>query len=129
MRESTIQNQIRLAAAQMGIELYRNNSGALKDEFGRLVRYGLCNESKQLNDKIKSSDLIGVTPVNAYVEGVGWVKLGVFTAIECKPEGWVFYESDKRAVAQLAFIDIIRKAGGFAGFARSVEEFKRIIGK
>lgn len=129
MRESTVQNQIRLAAAQLGCEVWRNNSGAYQDEYNNHIRYGLCNDSKQLNAKIKSSDLIGIVPVTAYLEGFGWVKLGVFFAVEVKPTDWKFYESDKRAVAQLAFHDIVRKAGGFAGFARSVEEFKRIIGK
>lgn len=127
--ESLIQQQIRLFAARLGLDFWRNNSGALPDEKGRIVRYGLANDSAQLNAQIKSSDLIGITPVWAYVEGIGWTWLGVFTAVECKPEGWVFSQSDKRAVAQKAFHDIVRKNGGFAGFAVSIDDFKRITGK
>lgn len=129
MNESTVQKLIRLEAAKMGIDLWRNNSGACTDITGRVIRYGLANESKQLNEKIKSSDLIGLLPTTAYIEGWGWVTIGIFIAIECKPTGWVFSSNDERAVAQKNFHDIVRKNGGIAGFASSVEDFRRIIGR
>lgn len=129
MRESSVQQRVRLDAAQLGLNLWRNNNGALQDINGRVIRYGLANESKALNEKIKSSDLIGPTPVTAYVEGWGWVKLAVFTAVETKHEGWKFNPMDEREVAQKAFHDIVRAAGGFAGFATSVEDFRKIIHK
>jgi hypothetical protein len=126
MRESAVASHIRLDAAQQNVELWRNNTGAYEDFTGRWVRYGLCNDSKALNSVIKSSDLIGSTPVMITPEMVGTV-IGVFTAIETKPEGWVFRQSDKRAVAQQAFHDIVKKSGGYAGFATSTQEFRRII--
>lgn len=129
MRESSVQQRVRLDAAQSGFDLWRNNNGALQDINGRVIRYGLANESKVLNEKIKSSDLIGPTPITAYVEGWGWVKLAVFTAIETKHEGWKFNPMDEREVAQKAFHDIVRAAGGFAGFASSVEDYRKIIHK
>ena len=78
--EAVIQSQVRLAAAQRGITLWRNQSGACYDETGRLIRYGLANDSAQLNRRMKSSDLIGITPILVEPYHVGRA-LGVFTAI------------------------------------------------
>lgn len=129
MNEATVIKLIRLEAARLGIDLWRNNSGACKDITGRLIRYGLANESGKLNKYIKSSDLIGSTPVNVYMPDRGWVKIGLFTAIECKHSDWVFNPNDEREVAQLNFHEIVRFAGGLAGFARSVDDFKKIVGR
>lgn len=128
MTESLTQQRVRLEAARDMLQLWRNNTGVLKNENGVPVRYGLCNDSKELNQKIKSSDLIGITPTLITQEMVGYF-LGVFTAIECKPEDWKFLQSDKRAVAQLAYHDIVRQAGGFAGFATNIQDYKRIVRK
>ena len=126
--EAALQSQIRRDFAFVG-PVWRNNSGACEDKTGRLIRYGLGNDSKQLNDQIKSSDLIGITPVKAYVEGIGWTTLGVLTAIEVKAPGWHQTPSDKRAIAQAKFHDIVREAGGYAGFATSIVDVWRIIGR
>lgn len=126
VNESDIQQFIQMEAAKERIQLMRNNSGALLDKEGRLVRYGLGNVSQKHNDAIKSSDLIGFTEVVITPQMVGR-KIAVFTAVEVKKEGWVFTEGDKRAKAQKAFIDWIQKAGGIAGFAASVTEFKAFV--
>lgn len=126
MKESAVASHIRLDAAQMGMELWRNNTGVLPDANGRPIRYGLANDSKNMNQEIKSSDFIGITPVLVTPDMVGKV-LGVFTAVETKAEDWVFSNSDKRALAQKKFHDIVIKNGGFAGFARNIAEFRRII--
>jgi hypothetical protein len=55
--------------------------------------------------------------------------LGVFTAVEMKPSGWKLLPSDERGLAQKNFHDIVKKSGGFAGFASTIEEFRRIIGR
>lgn len=128
MKESATQSHIRLDAANLGIDLWRNNSGAFQDATGRWVRYGLCNDSAALNKRIKSSDLIGQTPTLITPEMVGQT-IGVFTAIETKPSDWVFMPSDERAVAQAAYHDIVIRGGGYAGFARNIEEFRRIVKK
>lgn len=113
--ESVVQDQIRLAAGQLGIMLMRNNTGACEDaKTGRIVRYGLLNDSATLNKKIKSSDLIGLYN-------------GTFLAVEAKREGWKFSPSDARAVAQKRFIDTIRGYSGIAGFAASVEDFNELL--
>jgi len=127
MKEAAVQNHIRLDAAYRGVELWRNNTGVLFDETGRPVRYGLANDSSKLNKEIKSSDLIGITPIIITADMVGKV-VGVFTAIECKPDGWTYSERDERAVAQKRFHDIVLKNGAYAGFARNIQEYRKIIG-
>lgn len=98
-----------------GGQLWRNNTGAYEDEHGHFIRYGLCNESKEQNEKCKSSDYIGITPVVIGPEHVG-MTLGVFTALETKKPGWRLIPSDKRGHAQAKFHDLVRAVGGFAGF-------------
>ena len=123
--EAAVQQQIRLEAGRQGVALFRNNNGACMDEDGRLIRYGLGNDSKAMNDKLKSSDLIGITPHIVTVHDVGST-IGVFTSIEVKRAGWVFGKSTgkdaKREQAQLAWIQLIKKLGGRAQFATSPRE-------
>lgn len=128
MKESAVASHIRLAAGKLGIDLWRNNSGAFEDENGRWVRYGLCNDSAVLSKEVKSSDFIGITPVTITPDMVGQT-IGVFTAIETKPSGWLLKPYDARGLAQEKFHDIVKAAGGYAGFASTVAEFKRIVGK
>lgn len=128
MKEHAVQNHIRLEAARLGIDLWRNNVGVLTDERGVPVRYGLANDSSNINKTIKSSDLIGITPVVIPQSWVGCL-VGVFTAVEVKESGWTFNPSRERDLAQLKFHDIVRKNGGFAGFATGVDDFKRIVGR
>jgi len=118
--------QIRLHAANMGRNLWRNNVGACQDQTGRLIRYGLVNDSKEMNERIKSSDWIGITPIIIMPYMVGR-RIGVFTAVETKRGGWHLTPGDKRGHAQAAFHDIVRADGGFAGFAQSVDDYERII--
>jgi len=119
--EAGSQQRIRAAAPhQCGI-LWRNNVGAFADERGVWVRYGICNDSKKVNDKIKSSDLIGSTKISYHGR-----HFGVFTAIECKKPGWKFTGSI-RENAQLKFHNIVRSNGGIAGFATSVNDYQQII--
>ena len=46
--EHEIQQRIRLACGLGPVRLWRNNSGALVDQQGRFVRFGLCKESSNL---------------------------------------------------------------------------------
>lgn len=116
--EAGVQSQITLEAARRGMRLWRNNSGAAVDERGVPVRFGLGNISAQVNSVMKSSDLIGITPVRCHC-GAAY---GVFTAYEVKKPGWVFRQSDKRAVAQLNYINIVIASGGIAKFIQRVED-------
>lgn len=126
MKEASVAQRVQLEEARLGILGMRNNVGACQDETGRLIRYGLMNESAKQNAVCKSSDRILVVPTWAYVEGIGWHWLGVFGAIETKASGWKFSQADERAVAQKNFHDIVRAHGGFAGFATGPEDVARI---
>lgn len=118
--EDTVQGEVRLKASQQGFRLWRNNVGVMLDKRGIPVRYGLCNESKKQNEKIKSSDLIGVKPVIITPDMVGSV-IGVFYAREVKKEGWE-YKGTPREKAQLNFLNIVRFMGGDAEFISDVED-------
>lgn len=124
--ETVEQQQIRLAMARMGAQLWRNNSGAFEDESGRWVRYGLANDSKEMNAKIKSSDLIGIVPITIQPHHVGRT-FGIFTAIECKKSGWHLTPGDKRGQAQQRFIDIVHSVGGIGGFATGPKDLAGIL--
>jgi hypothetical protein len=133
--ESTVQQTARVLHCQLtNGQIWRNNSGAslmVDDTTGqtRMVRYGLGNDSAQLNKEIKSSDLIGITPVLITPAMVGYW-LGVFTAYECKPPGWKLRPSDDRALAQAKFHDIVRASCGFAGFVSDpAADIPRIVGR
>ena len=93
--ETNIMNAIMVALSAAGCLMWRQNTGAMRDPSSRLVRYGLCTGS---------SDLVGVAHD------------GVFLAVEVKtPTGRV-------SPAQTAFIAAVRRHGGRAGVARSVED-------
>ena len=122
--ETPVQSGARLLHAQMGGQNWRNNTGAAMID-GRMVRWGLCNDSAQLNKRIKSSDIIGITPLLIQPEHVGRV-VGIFTALEAKHRGWHMIPSDARACAQQAFHDIVKNVGGFAGFVTEPTDVYRI---
>lgn len=134
--ESRVQSAVRLEAAQSGVTLWRNQVGAFQapdksqpackccgqhPPSPRVIRFGLANDSAQLNAVLKSSDLIGwrrhvVTPGD-----VGRT-LAVVVARECKPQGWTFRGTD-REIAQQRFIDMINQAGGDAAFVTGPGSF------
>ena len=98
--EANVLNDCMIALSKAGAKVFRNNTGALKDRDGRLVRYGLCPGS---------SDIIGVT------------KDGLFIAVECKT-----YKG-KPTEKQLRFLECIRSMGGRAGIARCADDAVRIL--
>lgn len=112
--ESAVAAEVRLEAAEIGFPLWRNNVGVLFNEDGVPVRYGLANESKRENQKIKSSDLIGCRPVMIKNHHVGNV-FGQFIARETKAVGWSWKGND-REVAQLKYCKIVNALGGDAAF-------------
>ena len=123
-KETKIQRLIQLAVSAAKTIIFRNETGnfwtgkvihksgnqvTLAD--ARMVPCGL---------KKGSSDLIGITPVIITEDMIGKT-FGVFTAIEVKtPAG-------RATTEQLTFNSVIRKAGGYAGIARSPEDALNII--
>ena len=116
MSESTVQAHIRIAAAKAGWKLYRNNVGVLTDSRNIPVRFGLANDSKQLNEMIKSGDLIGWRPLVITPDMVG-KSVAQFVSIECKRDGWN-PGANTRDVAQKRWADMVNKAGGYAIISR-----------
>lgn len=104
MNETNLMQSIMLSAH--GCRLFRNNTGAIKDANGRLIRFGLCKGS---------SDLIGFKPVKITPEMVGRT-VAVFVAVEVKTP------SGKSTPEQVHFIDKVKENGGMAGIARSVQD-------
>ena len=99
--EQDILSLIRLALSERGIISWRNNTGALKDKDGRLIRYGLCPGS---------SDIIGIMPD------------GRFLAIEVKKPG------KNPTPEQLNFIEAVRRHGGIASVVHSPEDLAGLLG-
>lgn len=112
--ESRALSQVRLAASEAGWRLFRNNVGACTDSDGRFIRYGLANDSKRINDALKSSDLIGIRP---FVVTQAWVghTVGQFVALEVKRPGWT-YSGTSREPAQAAFLALVESLGGYGRF-------------
>ena len=116
--EAAVQAAVRLEAARKGVRLFRNNVGALVDSRGVPVRYGLANDSKQVNEVMKSADLIGWRPVLISPQHVGLV-LAQFVSRECKKPDWR-YTGDDREPAQLAWAQLVTAGGGDAAFCTGV---------
>lgn len=120
--ESYVQSAVRLEAGRLpGVRLWRNNVGVLLDKTGRPVRYGLANDTAELNRAIKSGDLIGWRTVLITPADVGRT-IAQFLSRECKPADWTPAPPTDRArfaheEAQRAWARIINEAGGDATFA------------
>ena len=108
--EAGVQTRERLKSARAGGLMWRNNVGAMQEDSGRVVRYGLANESKKMNQQFKSSDLIGITPMT-----IGGQTVGIFTAVECKEPNWKYTGTDHE-VAQARFHSLVLSRGGIAYF-------------
>lgn len=112
--EAAVQSAVRLEAASKGVHLFRNNVGSMIDSRGVPVRFGLANESEQVNSAIKSADLIGWRPLLIEQYHVGQC-VAVFVSRECKPAGW-YYTGNKHELAQLAWLQLVTASGGDAAF-------------
>lgn len=112
--EMALLSDIRLELSRRRVIVWRNNVGMTLNSKRQPIRFGLANESSIINARLKSSDLIGISP------------LGKFLAIEVKAPGWRGVRTDRER-AQLAFIQLVRSNGGLAGFAQSVDEALDIL--
>lgn len=119
--EAWAQQQVRFRVAHAGGMGWRNNVGATPAKCPdcgtkrQPIRYGLANDSAQLNDKVKSSDLILAIPRLIQPEDVGRT-IAQFGSIETKRPGWV-YTGKGQEPGQAAWLALIKKLGGFAAFS------------
>ena len=111
LSESQVTSLHRLAEAERGTMLFRNNSGALPDRNGRLIRFGLGNDSAASNAEFKSSDWIGWRPTLITPDMVGEC-IARFVAHEIKHPGWHLTPGDKRGQAQARFGALVTRGGG-----------------
>lgn len=136
--EAATQQDIRLKASQTGRVMWRNNNGATGHElvkcpkcnlkfkpFDRVIRYGLGNDSKRINEAFKSSDLIGITPVVVTPQMIGRM-LGIFTACEVKRGNW-HWSGNPREQGQWNYIQVVNRYGGIGTFAKSVKDYESCL--
>ena len=116
--ESEVSKAVRLEAAGLGHILWRNNVGAAQNEAGQWFRYGLANDSKQMNKITKSHDLVGIRRVSITQEMVGTI-MGQFMCRETKRANWKYAATD-REIAQAHFGKLVSSMGGDAGFANGL---------
>jgi hypothetical protein len=116
MSETDVLAELRLEASRLGLALWRNNSGAARDMHGRLLRFGLGNESAALWKIWKSSDLVGVGPG------------GRLVAIEAKDWGWT-WTGNAHERAQWSFMQNVMQLGGIAGFCTCAGDLRRMLCK
>lgn len=112
--ESRVQSQCRLAAAELGYSLWRNNAGACTDDTGRVIRYGLGNDSAKLWEVWKSADLIGIGPH------------GRFVSAEIKKPGWTKPTNDRER-AQANHLGNVNKLGGIGMFITSPAQYVEVM--
>ena len=93
------------------MRLWRNNTGALVDQQGRFVRFGLCKGS---------SDLIGLRSLEITPEMVGQ-RLAQFVALEIKTAQGVL------SPEQRAFLRLVQELGGVAAVCRSIEQAQAVL--
>jgi hypothetical protein len=111
MSEQELQQRIRLELGSGPVRLWRNNVGALRDQRGRLVSYGLCPGS---------SDLIGLRRLRVGPEHLGQ-ELAVFCALEIKSQ------RGRPSAEQRRFLAQVGAMGGLAGVIRSLAEARALL--
>lgn len=128
--ESWVQGQERRNFAKQGAAAWRNNVGATKTKehaqcpkccFNFVIqrppiRFGLCNDSHQLNEKFKSGDLILAIPRLIKPHHVG-TRIAQFGSVEIKRPGWKHNPNDPHEAAQAAWAALVNNLGGFATFS------------
>lgn len=129
--ESNVQARVRLHAASQGVHLWRNNSGAgcvvdpkklcfqCERHARSFIRWGLGNDSPNLNAVVKSADLIGWRP-RVITAGMVNLTIAQFVSRECKKVGWT-YKGTPEEVAQNRWHSMILAAGGDSAFTTGTE--------
>lgn len=110
--ESQILREVMLAlGSRPDVRIWRNNTGVALTKDGRRIKFGLARGS---------SDLIGLK-TETVTEGMVGRRVGVFTAVELKSE------DGRLSPQQERFIECVRRFGGRAITARSLEEVEKLL--
>lgn len=131
--EAWAQAEARKNIAAQGAFSWRNNVGATKTKERHQcpkcnfkffvqkppIRFGLANDSHQLNEKFKSGDLILAIPRKIEQAHVG-TTIAQFGSVEVKKPGWTFNPRDSHESAQQAWASLVNRVGGFACFSTGV---------
>lgn len=115
--ESALQSLVRLEAARKGWHLFRNNVGAGQLKNGSFVRWGLANESTNVNSVVKSGDLIGWRPRLIGPSDIGHT-IAQFVSRECKRPGWK-YTGTPEEQAQVRWHSMVLANGGDSAITNS----------
>lgn len=127
--EQRVTRDILTSTSGSSLTLWRNNVGATpvlynaKGERLRPVRYGLANDSKEMNETLKSGDLIGWRDIRCRCG----LQYAVFTSIEAKAPAWDFDTTSAHIDAQRRWAELVRKHGGIGIFARSWEDVRSYL--
>lgn len=100
--ERVVLSESLIELSRLGVRCWRNNTGALKDEQGRLVKFGLKG----------SSDIIGVHSPS-----------GRIVCVECKSTG----KKVKPNSEQDNFLSMIRNQGGIAFECDDSKKIKKLL--
>jgi hypothetical protein len=119
--EARVQSEVRLEAPRHGVYLFRNNVGAGKLENGAFMRWGLGNDSTQVNSVLKSADLIGIRKRLITAADVGSY-IGQFMSREIKKEAWKYHGTEEEQ-AQVKWATLINAQGGDAKIVQGVGSF------
>jgi len=115
LSEAAVQSRVRLEAGRRSdVMLWRNNVGAMEGTDGRVVRFGLANDSAAVNKRMKSADLIGIHRRVITAADVG-ATIGQFVSVEVKRHGWTPGKTpDQRTQAQTQWAALVQAYGGVA---------------
>lgn len=116
--EAAVQSLVRLEAARYDARLWRNNVGAATTDTGSFIRFGLANDSKHVNEVVKSGDLIGIRKIAIMPWHVGSV-IGQFVSRECKRS-----KGGRTEAAQVRWALLINANGGDAKIVNGPGSFK-----
>jgi hypothetical protein len=120
----------RFSIAKQGAFSFRNNVGATPAKCKKCgaksnpVRYGLANDSIQMNHRVKSSDLILIIPRLITPDMVGRT-IGQFGAVECKRESWEWVGTSERDRGQAAWLAFVEDKGGFAAYSKGFVDLSK----
>jgi len=134
-QETDIVHAIQVAVSPTGARLWKNTRGmfyapgAVKQVIAALSRGDVKSAVAMLKGlrlvaagllAPGASDLVGFRPVVVTQDMVGQT-VAIYSAVEVKSEG------GRATAEQLHYIDFVRKNGGFAGVAWSVDEAKALL--